>query len=161
MASNRLKLNPAKSEFLWCTTLRRHRLLDYSIFALGDTVRSPTSWRRPQPWCPLWQPMTIARFMWVNSFEADINCVGLKPSANSFRPQPPLSWSTASLSPGLTTGTGYLRVQTCQPNRGAVHKVRHARGGLEKVWQFETGEGSRACDVTLIQIFIIHMKHEI
>jgi len=25
----------------------------------------------------------------------------------------------------------------------------------------DRGRGSRACDVTLIQIFIIHMKHEI
>jgi len=30
-----------------------------------------------------------------------------------------------------------------QDSRGAVHKVRHARGGRgsEKVWQFVTGEG--------------------
>src|SRR6218665_1429080 len=39
-----------------------------------------------------------------------INCVGSKPSVNSFRPQSPLSWSTASLSPGLTTATAYWRV---------------------------------------------------
>jgi len=38
-ASNRLKLNRSKSEFLhvWCTTLRRRRLLDYRTFALDDT----------------------------------------------------------------------------------------------------------------------------
>jgi len=36
----------------------------------------------------------------------------------------------------------------------AVHKVRHARGGSEKVWQFVTGGGcSRACDVTLFKFF--------
>src|SRR6218665_1426175 len=39
-----------------------------------------------------------------------INCVGSKPSVDSFRPQSPLSWSTASLSPGLTTATAYWRV---------------------------------------------------
>src|SRR6218665_1803206 len=46
---------------------------------------------------------------------------------------------------------------------GAVHKVRHARGGgvREGVTVCDRGRGSRACDVTLIQIFIIHMKHEI
>jgi len=42
--------------------------------------------------------------------------------------------------------------------KGAVHKVRRARGGggprrCDSLWQ----GGSRACDVTLIQIFIIHM----
>src|SRR6218665_2526279 len=46
---------------------------------------------------------------------------------------------------------------------GAVHKVRHTRGGMgsEKVLQFVTGGGSRACDVTLINSFIIYMKHDI
>ena len=33
--------------------------------------------------------------------------------------------------------------------------------GSEKVWQFVTGEGSRACDVTLRNFFTIHVKHEI
>src|SRR6218665_3209962 len=41
MASNRLKLNPSKTEFLWCTTLRRRRLLDGSTFVLGDTEVRP------------------------------------------------------------------------------------------------------------------------
>src|SRR6218665_1131536 len=47
MASNRLKLNLSKSEYLCCTTLRRRRLLDHSTFALGgiavrpaDTIRN-------------------------------------------------------------------------------------------------------------------------
>src|SRR6218665_91370 len=48
---------------------------------------------------------------------------------------------------------------------GAVHKVRRARGGgggvLKGVTVCDRGEGSRAGDVTLIKIFIIHMKHEI
>src|SRR6218665_2271141 len=47
---------------------------------------------------------------------------------------------------------------------GAVHKVRHARGGegvREGVTVCDRGRGSRACDVTLIKFFIIHMKHEI
>jgi len=30
-------IHPSLLEFLWCTTLRRRRLLDYSTFALGDT----------------------------------------------------------------------------------------------------------------------------
>jgi len=47
-----------------------------------------------QPWSPRWQLCRLWRFMWVNSFETvSINCVGLKPSANSFKPQPPSSWS--------------------------------------------------------------------
>src|SRR6218665_1150863 len=41
MASNRLKLSPSKSEFLWYTTIRRRRLLDYSTFALGITEVRP------------------------------------------------------------------------------------------------------------------------
>ena len=46
---------------------------------------------------------------------------------------------------------------------GAVHKVRHAQAGRgsEKVRQFVTKGGVRACDVTLINFVIIHMKHEI
>src|SRR6218665_618820 len=45
---------------------------------------------------------------------------------------------------------------------GAVNNVRHARGegAREGVTVCDRGKGSRACDVTLIQIFIIHMKHE-
>jgi len=36
------------------------------------------------------------------------------------------------------------------------------RGGVrEGVTVCDRGRGSRACEVTLIQIFIIHMKHEI
>jgi len=41
MSSNRLKLNPSKSEFLWCTTLRRCHLLDGSTFALADAEVLP------------------------------------------------------------------------------------------------------------------------
>jgi len=43
------KLNPSKSEFLWCFTLRRRHLLDGSTFALADADRSPPSRRHPQP----------------------------------------------------------------------------------------------------------------
>ena len=41
---------------------------------------------------------------------------------------------------------------------GAVHKVRHARGGegSEKVTVCDRGRGSRACDVTLI-IFLSYI----
>src|SRR6218665_2193452 len=41
MSSNRLKLNPSKSEFLWCTTLRRRHLLHGSTFALADAEVLP------------------------------------------------------------------------------------------------------------------------
>src|SRR6218665_1701886 len=63
--------------------------------------------------------MTVHVSQLVESVSA--NCVGLKPSANSFRPQPPSSSSTtASLSSGLTTTTAYWRVytlQTCHDRR--------------------------------------------
>src|SRR6218665_2673485 len=53
--------------------------------------------------------MTVHVSQLVESVSA--NCVGLKPSANSFRPQPPSSSSTtASLSLGLTTTAAYWRV---------------------------------------------------
>lgn len=41
MASNRLKLNPSKSEFIWCTTFRRRHLLDGSTFRIGDSEVHP------------------------------------------------------------------------------------------------------------------------
>jgi hypothetical protein len=41
MASNRLKLNPSKSEFLWCTTFRRRHLLDGGTFNIGDSEVHP------------------------------------------------------------------------------------------------------------------------
>src|ERR1043165_9136891 len=41
MTSNRLKLNPCKSEFIWCTAIRRKHLLDGSTFALGDAEVHP------------------------------------------------------------------------------------------------------------------------
>src|SRR6218665_2428309 len=41
MSSNHLKLNPSKSEFLWCTTLRRCHLLGGSTFALADAKVLP------------------------------------------------------------------------------------------------------------------------
>src|SRR6218665_2444678 len=41
MSSNCFKLNPSKSEFLWCTTLRLRHLLDGSTFALADAEVLP------------------------------------------------------------------------------------------------------------------------
>ena len=41
MSSNRLKLNPSKTEFMWCTTLRRRHQLDDSIFAVGGSEVQP------------------------------------------------------------------------------------------------------------------------
>ena len=41
MTSNRLKLNPSKTEFVWCTTLRRRHLLDGSTFNIGDSEVNP------------------------------------------------------------------------------------------------------------------------
>ena len=48
-------------------------------------------------------------------------------------------------------------------NLGAVHKVRHARGeGVrEDVTVCDRGKGPRACDVTLLNFFILHIKPEI
>ena len=42
MSSNQLKLNPFKSEFLWCATARRLHLVDKSVFRLevGDVTPS-------------------------------------------------------------------------------------------------------------------------
>src|SRR6218665_1585410 len=67
--------------------------------------------------------------MRVNSFESvSVNCVGLKPSENSFRPQLPSSSSiAASLSSGLTTTTAFWQVyRTCQLDRivSANYSVR-------------------------------------
>ena len=42
MSLNRLKLNDAKSEFLWCATARRLHLVDRSQFQLADGVVTPT-----------------------------------------------------------------------------------------------------------------------
>ena len=41
MCSNRLKLNPAKTEFLWCTTHRRLHLIDESPFIIGNATIQP------------------------------------------------------------------------------------------------------------------------
>ena len=42
MSSNRLKLNPAKSEILWCATAIRLHLVDSSQFLLADGAVTPT-----------------------------------------------------------------------------------------------------------------------
>ena len=44
--SNRLTLNPAKTEFLWCTTHQRLHLIDESPFISGNaTIKPATSVR--------------------------------------------------------------------------------------------------------------------
>ena len=43
MKSNRLPLNPAKTEFLWLATLRRFHYLNGSSFILGNTIIKPTT----------------------------------------------------------------------------------------------------------------------
>ena len=46
MCSNWLKLNPAKTEFLWCATHRRLHLIDESLFIIGNaTIKPATSAR--------------------------------------------------------------------------------------------------------------------
>ena len=46
VASNRLKLNPSKSEFMWCATARRLHNIDNSEFILPDgAVKAATSVR--------------------------------------------------------------------------------------------------------------------
>ena len=43
MCSNRLTLNPAKAEFLWCTTHRRLHLIDESPFTIGNATIQPAT----------------------------------------------------------------------------------------------------------------------
>ena len=44
--SNRLQINPSKTEFIWCTTARREKTFDREPFRLGDTtVETSTSVR--------------------------------------------------------------------------------------------------------------------
>src|SRR6218665_3866804 len=104
------KLNPSKSEFLWCLTLRRRHLLDDSTFALADADRSPPSRRHPQPRSLFGSCMTRTAHVSQLVRGCFTNCVGSKPSVNSFRPQPLSSRSTASSSPELTTATAYWKV---------------------------------------------------
>src|SRR6218665_269522 len=53
------------------------------------------------------------------------HCVGVKPSADSFRPQPLSSWSTASFSTGLTTATAYWRVCQLDRNQSVLSSAAH------------------------------------
>ena len=64
--TNRLKLNPSKSQFLRCTTLRRRRLLDYSTFPLDDTEirQADTTATLESTLTAVW----LWRLMWVNPF---------------------------------------------------------------------------------------------
>ena len=110
MASNRLKLNPSKSEFLLAHS---HPASPSTWLQYLRTwwYWSPTSWHHRNLGVHFGSCIDIWRFIRVSSFEAvSINCVGLNPFANSFRAQPPSSWSTSSLSPGLTTTSAYWRV---------------------------------------------------
>ena len=43
MCSNRLKLNPVKTEFLWFTTHRRLHLIDESPFIIGNATIQPAA----------------------------------------------------------------------------------------------------------------------
>ena len=43
MASNRLKLNPSKTEFMWCSTTHQRHLVDNSPFILGGTSITPSN----------------------------------------------------------------------------------------------------------------------
>jgi len=80
------QLNPSKSEFLRCTTLRRRHLLDSDTFSLGDAEVLPAD-----VISNLESTVTAAwpgRPTWAKWFEVVFtNCVALKPSVNSFRPQ--------------------------------------------------------------------------
>jgi len=60
---------------------------------------------------------------------------------------------------GLTT----LPVFKSGPSWGRPQITSRSRweGVRESVTVCDRGRGSRACDVTLIKFFIIHMKHEI
>ena len=50
LACNRLKLNPAKSEFLWTATARRLPLVDNNIFHFGDCEVTPSTMYSVQLW---------------------------------------------------------------------------------------------------------------
>ena len=54
MCSNRLKINPVKTEFSWCTTHRRLHLINESPFIIGNaTIQPATSIRNlGKPRCP-------------------------------------------------------------------------------------------------------------
>ena len=54
MNSNRLRLNPAKTEFLWFATLRLLHYFSDSPFILGNTIVKPT---------------TVARNLWVMIYQ--------------------------------------------------------------------------------------------
>ena len=89
MASNRLKLNPSKSEFLWCATARRLHLVDKSVFSLeeGDVTPS-TSVRNLGAFfdasMDICQPMSID-----SSARASTNCVAFVPSGDQHPHRPP------------------------------------------------------------------------
>src|SRR6218665_4009034 len=87
MSSNCLKLNPSKSEFLGCTTLRLRHLLDGSTFALADAEVLPADVIRN---LGVYFDSCLTRTAHVSQLVVFINCVGSKPSVNSFRPQSPL-----------------------------------------------------------------------
>src|SRR6218665_3150272 len=103
MVSTRLKLNPSKSAFLWCTTLRCRCLLDDSTFTFGDTDIRPDDTIRN---LGVHFDSCMTRLVHVSQLVRGCFYPRLKPFANSFRPQPP-SWSRASLSPWSTTVTAY------------------------------------------------------
>ena len=46
MKSNRLRLNPAKTEFMWLATPRRLHYFNVSPFILGNTIVKPTTTAR-------------------------------------------------------------------------------------------------------------------
>lgn len=66
------------------------------------------------------------------------NCVVLRPSTNSFQLQPPSSWSTASLSPGLTTATAYYhRYAARQPALAECSSAHHLQTVLDDLQSTE------------------------
>ena len=42
VSSNRLQINPSKSEFIWCTTARRTKLIPTDSFDLGGSIVQPS-----------------------------------------------------------------------------------------------------------------------
>src|SRR6218665_1799809 len=92
---------------------------------------------------------------------------GTFPSVSQTFSLPPTLVNFTLISLNLRVFFYILDVFFVSPYLGAVHKVRHARGekGVrEGVTVCDRGQrGSRVglCDVTLIHIFIIHLKHDI
>src|ERR1043165_8696166 len=109
MTSNRLRLNPAKTEFLWCTTLRRRHIPHDSTFALGDAEVHPADTIRN-----LGVHFDSCMTMTAHVSQLVRCCFYQLRRITTIRRFIPTSTAvvlvSSFLSPGLTTATAYSRV---------------------------------------------------